>query len=127
MSGSGQAGAGPRRVLAVRAYQREFEDPIALRAGELLTVGHSGEQFPAWLWVTTGDGKSGWMAARYLERRGDDAAVARRDYDATELTVRAGDELAVLDEEGGWLWCEDARGERGWVPGDHTAPAEKGC
>jgi hypothetical protein len=26
----------------------------------------------------------------------------------------------VLDEEGGWLWCESARGERGWVPAEVT-------
>jgi hypothetical protein len=60
------------------------------------------------------------MAERYLELRGDDGGVAQRDYDATELSVEAGDELAVLGEEGGWLWCASARGERGWVPVEVT-------
>ena len=91
-----------------------------------LTVGRRDQQCNAWRWVTTEDGRSGWMAERYLELRGGDDAVAQRDYDATELSVEAGDELAVLDEEGGWLWCKDARGERGWVPVEVTGgPARR--
>jgi hypothetical protein len=120
MASSRRDGAGPRRVRVVELYRREFEDPIAVRAGDRVTVGRRDQQFPAWRWVTTGDGRSGWMAERYLELRGDDDGVALRDYDATELSVEAGDELAVLDEEGGWLWCESARGERGWVPAEVT-------
>ena len=55
------------------------------------------------------------MPVAYLERRGE-TMVARRDYDAVELAVQAGDDLIVTREESGWLWCTNRRGASGWVP-----------
>jgi hypothetical protein len=61
------------------------------------------------------EAQSGWAPTGYLEIT-DDSAMAKQDYDATELTVRAGDELTVLGEEGGWCWCSFREDEKGWVP-----------
>jgi len=100
---------------AIVAHRPSYADPIRLRAGEeLAAVGREGEH-PGWLWGTSRDGKSGWVPVAYLERRGE-KMVARRDYDAVELAVQAGDELIVTREESGWLWCTNRRGASGWVP-----------
>jgi hypothetical protein len=52
--------------------------------------------------------------------RQGETATLRQDYDATELTVRAGEELMVMVEESGWLWCANRTGQRGWVPANHV-------
>ena len=45
----------------------------------------------------------------------------RSDYDATELSVRVGEELLIQREESGWLLCENRAGQRGWVPANVVA------
>lgn len=106
-----------RAIIAHRPVQA---DPIRLRAGEeLAATGREGE-YPGWLWGTSQGGKSGWVPVAYLERRGE-TAVARRDYDAVELAVEAGDELIVTRRESGWLWCTNRRGASGWVPAEAVA------
>jgi hypothetical protein len=57
---------------------------------------------------------------RYVERRGE-GATALRDYDATELTVRAGEMVTATTHEAGWRWCTNARGDSGWVPDEHLS------
>lgn len=106
-----------RAIVAHRPGQAE---PIRLRAGEeLAATGREGE-YPGWLWGTSHSGQSGWVPTAYVERRGE-KAVARRDYDAVELAVDAGDELIVTREESGWLWCTNRRGASGWVPAEAVA------
>ncbi len=105
---------------AIVAHRPTHADPIRLRAGEeLAAVGREGE-YPGWLWGTSQAGKSGWVPVAYLERRGE-TDIARRDYDAEELAVEAGDELIVTHEESGWLWCTNRRGASGWVPAEAVA------
>ena len=41
---------------------------------------------------------------------------ARHDYDATELTVRAGEKVEAIREESGWVWCRKEDGREGWLP-----------
>ena len=105
---------------AIVAHRPAYTDPIRLRAGEeLAATGREGE-FPGWVWGTSQGGRSGWVPVAYLERRGE-TTVARRDYDAVELAVVAGDELIVTHEESGWLWCTDRSGASGWVPAEAVA------
>ena len=40
----------------------------------------------------------------------------QRDYNATELTVRGGEEVFVLEEESGWVFCRTMDGRKGWLP-----------
>jgi hypothetical protein len=61
----------------------------------------------------------------YLENSGDGrTAIARRDYDSTELTVGREQELTVLDEAGGWYLCRSESGTCGWVPGTCVEPVQ---
>ena len=41
-------------------------------------------------------------------------------YSARELTVTAGQELGIEQEESGWFWCRDQQGRSGWVPLSHV-------
>jgi hypothetical protein len=105
---------------AIIAHRPTPVDPIRLRAGEeLAATGREGE-YPGWLWGTNHSGRSGWVPVAYLEHRGA-TSVARRDYDAVELAVEAGDELIVTLQESDWLWCTNRRGASGWVPAGAVA------
>lgn len=96
-------------------YTLSSLDPLFVLKGEPLVVTYESEEWPGWIWCINNEGKSGWAPMSYLEIA-DGSAVAKRDYDATELTVMAGDELTILLEESGWCWCAFGDDEKGWVP-----------
>jgi uncharacterized protein YgiM (DUF1202 family) len=103
-------------VCQVRSsYESAYPDPLVLHAGDKLTVGDRESEWHGWLWCTVAGGKSGWVPERYVERNGH-TGVALSDYDATELTVHAGQELVIGERESGWVWCTNQAGESGWVP-----------
>ena len=89
---------------AVADYDTPFPNPLVVRAGEQLTVGKRESEWPGWIWCTTRQGHGGWVPESFVTRQGD-ACTLRRNYDATELSVRVGEELVVEGEESGWLWC----------------------
>jgi len=97
-----------------------YPDPLVLTASEQVSLGEYDTTWPRFVWCTTRQGKSGWVPEAYLDRRGT-TGILLREYDATELSVDSGEELAVLDEEGGWFWCANRAGERGWVPMENVA------
>lgn len=92
-----------------------YPDPLILRKGDTLTVGERDDEWPGWIKGTDKSGKTGWIPEVYLKITGDTAEMLR-DYNATELTVAAGEVLTVTEEESGWLLCITASGEKGWVP-----------
>ena len=102
----------------VSDYEAAYPDAWVLVAGEVLTASDRTSEWPGWVWCTQAGGKSGWVPASFLDRKGS-ACTARRDYDATELTVRAGETLTTHQAEAGWLWCTNEQGQSGWVPAEH--------
>ena len=64
------------------------------------------------------------MPDDYLQKQGEKLIVLR-DYDATELTVRPGEDLLAGEQVSGWTWCTNQAGGSGWVPADCLA-AEPG-
>lgn len=108
-----------QRCRVTSAYQAAYPDPLVIKTGERLQIGDRATDWPGWLWCTNESGKSGWVPEAYIEqhnRRG----LARRDYDATELSAEVGEELVVGFEESGWLWCTNQAGQSGWIPADHV-------
>ena len=99
-------------------YQRAYPDPIVMTKGEELKVGQEDVEWIGWVWCTSLSGKSGWVPKNYIKQEGD-RGVALVDYNASELSVHAGDELNVHKEESGWVWSTNASGESGWVPAKH--------
>ncbi|HEX6506587.1 MAG TPA: SH3 domain-containing protein [Chloroflexota bacterium] len=113
----GRAG---RIAHATAAYEAVYRDSIVLKAGDVIAVGERDTEWPEFVWCTSRDGKTGWVPESAFERHGA-TGIAARDYTAAELSVQIGDVLTVEEEVGGWCWCVNSRGERGWVPGDHLA------
>ena len=111
------------RVIA--AYEAEFPDPWRIRTGEPLAVSDKQTEWEGWLWCTRQDGQSRWVPEIYVQRQGD-AGLALYDYDATELSVHAGEELTSDREAAGWLWCTNQQGQSGWVPVENLAPLDRG-
>jgi hypothetical protein len=103
----------------ITAYRSPYPDPIAFNAGDRLVVEDRLSEWPGWIWCTTPKGKSGWAHESYIQRN-ESSGIALRSYDATELSVAEGEELKIIDEESGWLWCRYADGRLGWVPMEHV-------
>jgi len=120
------------RRLDEKEHRASHAGPIAVRAGDPVTVGRRDTTWPDYVWCAGPDGREGWVPEAFLEAAGGATAAdatadvrrARRDYDARELDVAAGDVVLAGEEAGGWLWCEVADGRRGWVPAGCLAPAD---
>ncbi len=119
--------ADAERICRVaKDYQAQFADPIAVEAGEAFTVSERAEPWennPAWMWVWCTDqrGKSGWVPQNIIQMDTDKrTGTTQAAYDARELTVTAGQELSIEQEESGWFWCCDEQGTCGWVPISHV-------
>jgi hypothetical protein len=104
---------------AIADYRSAYPDPIVLRMGDGVTIEDRESEWAGWIWCMTAKGKSGWAPESYIGRNGS-SGIALRSYDATELSVTEGEELTILEEESGWLWCQHADGRLGWVPMDHV-------
>lgn len=125
-----QSQADPERTgRVVKDYQAQFADPMAVEAGEAFTVSERAEPWentPAWMWVWCTDqrGKSGWVPRNIIQMDTDgQTGTTHAAYNARELTVTAGQELSIEQEESGWFWCCDQQGKRGWVPISHMMAA----
>ena len=115
-----------RTCKVIEDYQAEYADPIAVEAGETFAVSEktsTWEDNPAWMWVWCTDqrGKSGWVPQNLIQMDADgQTGSTHAAYNAIELTVSAGQELTIEQEESGWFWCRDQQGKHGWVPISHV-------
>lgn len=112
----------PQKLRVIEPHITSDPDPVRFSPGDVLGVGHRDRQWLAYVWGTDQAGRAGWVPEAYLKMTGDHEAVALRAYDATELTVAAGEVLDVLDETGGWYLCRAASGLSGWVPDTVVEP-----
>jgi hypothetical protein len=70
-----------------------------------------------WVWYTDRRGKSGWVPKNIIQMDADGrTGTTPAAYNARELTVTAGQELTIEQEESGWFWCCDQQRKCGWVP-----------
>lgn len=103
------------RARLVRDYRTQYRDPVRFAQGERVLVGERDTQWPEFLWATDAGGRSGWVHQRYLDA--DHGNVrATRDYTARELDASIGEQVILIEEAGGWWWCEDVSGAQGWLP-----------
>lgn len=115
----------PARVRVVEAHVTSDPTPIRFRAGDTLGVGHHDQVWIHYVWGTDQAGRSGWVPESYLDIGPDgETAVARRDYDSTELTIGRKQVLEVLEEAGGWYLCRTETGMSGWIPSTSVEPVE---
>ena len=104
------------RVRVTESRARDHVRNLSVHVGDMVGVGHRNQQYPQLRWCTPESGHSGWMAECYSEYTSPTEALVTHDYDASQLTVLAGETLEVLDEVGDWLLCRNDSGIQGLVP-----------
>ena len=92
-------------------HHARYRNPLAVVAGEKVTLGIRDVDWPEFIWATDPRGRSGWIHLSLLK---DDTVL--RDYDARELEGNAGDSVRLIELIGGWWWAENEIGEKGWLP-----------
>lgn len=98
------------------------EDPIILKKGQHIIVGEEDRQWNNWVNCNTLDNcQQGWVPEQIINRLETDVHVSE-DYDATELSVTAGEALVSERELNQWVWCRNKKGLYGWVPVEKVKP-----
>lgn len=114
-----------RQGIVTQAYQRLYDDPVSLKAGEGVRVTErdlwNDDARYVWIWCINADGKAGWAPEQFIEVDGDQG-IAKYDYNAIELTVPEGETVTIVQEVNGWYWVTDSTGDAGWVPITHITP-----
>ena len=104
-----------RRLRARKAWKRSYETPLAVTAGQMVTVGRRDSDWPDFLWCQDAEDREGWLPEAILAIEGA-SARAVEDYDAIELSVSTGDVVEGQRVLAGWIWCRDTAGDEGWLP-----------
>lgn len=107
------------KFVAVTQHRSEFPQPITFAKGAALVVGecYAGEEgWDNWYFCSTPGQCSGWVPGQVIERLHGDQGRALEDYCARELSVDPGEHLLGTRQLNGWVWCEKADAEQGWVP-----------
>lgn len=99
----------------LRDYRTRYHDPVGFARGETVTVGKRDDEWPQYFWAIDVRGRNGWVHQRFLEATSG-VTRAARDYTACELDADAGETVRLLEEAGGWWWCENSAGAQGWLP-----------
>jgi uncharacterized protein YgiM (DUF1202 family) len=108
----------------IRDYITPFADPLIISTGEELTIIPKESEWPGWIWCVNKNGKEGWVPECCIKINGPIGRVLNN-YDAHELNVRSGEELTVIRELYGWIWCLNQKNESGWVPLDNVEILKK--
>ena len=114
-------------VVGRMRYERPYEDPISVRAGDAVRPDEEESKstdIVGWVWCRGPDGREGWTPQAWLERRNEEWII-QRNCSALELNVEPGEHFRVLFGESGFLYVENSRGEKGWVP-DSAVELAKG-
>ncbi|BET67898.1 hypothetical protein ASA1KI_28160 [Opitutales bacterium ASA1] len=102
-----------------RAYTSEFEVAPRASEGDVVQFDAYYANNPRWFYGRDSRGVAGYFPVDWFEIDGS-VAVARRAYDATELTVSLGREVSIVEQYGGWLLVTDGVAT-GWIPEESIA------
>lgn len=104
-----------RKCRVIEEYKSPYTDPLIMNKGEIVSIKEKDCEWSGWIWCTNTMGESRWVPENFLEIKGDKAEI-NRDYNATELSVKIGEELIIYEEEAEWYWVTNQQGRKGWVP-----------
>ena len=104
------------KVRAKADHEVPERAPIQIFPGDVVTALRRDTTWPEFVYIVADRGE-GWVPARHLSGAAGRVTVQVA-YDTTELPLRAGTEVTVLerDDQSGWWWCRTAAGAAGWVP-----------
>jgi hypothetical protein len=108
---------GKRIGVVEKAYERVYDDPITMVAGEAIEATERTDDWNGhlWVWCVNSRGKGGWVPDSFIQTT-NGGSIARYDYSAMELTASEGESVAILQETHGWYWCTNVEGVSGWIP-----------
>ena len=110
-----------KRYVVQESRQSPYSEPIALKKGEVVTVGeeYKGEAlWPGWIWCETGSTKC-WVPYQIIQTTDKQRGILKEDYIATELNVQTGETVEAERELNGWVWARKLGSkEFGWIPID---------
>ena len=99
------------------AHQRSFEVAPNVIAEEEVTFLEYGPNNPGWFKGISHQQIEGYFPSTWFSLDPTTKkAAAQRDYDSIELTVAAGDLVAVIETEANWVRVMDQNSEIGWIP-----------
>ncbi len=104
-----------KKCRVIKDYNSPYTEPLIILKGEILTISDKESEWSGWIWCVNKDGESRWVPENYLEIHGT-TGKAKQDYNATELNVKTGEELIIIEEEAEWYWVINQEGKSGWVP-----------
>ncbi len=96
-------------------YLAAYSEPLSAQKGEPVFFKRRDPRYSGWLWCESVNGQRGWVPESWIGIM-EDGLVMQRDYTAAELSIDAGEELAVDITEAGWGWAHTGDGREGWVP-----------
>ena len=108
----------PKHYRVVRDYESPYPDPVIFLKGEEVKVGQEFKDDPDWrdwVWCEGANGKGAWSPKQFINIDGTKGTFDR-DYNAMELSVKAGEGLVVYEIVNGFGMSEKPDGKRGWVP-----------
>lgn len=103
------------RYVANADYEDKDSDPLFLQVGDQVSIGIADATWPGWVWAENGNGRKGYVPMEILEPLDDSRFVAKEAFDPKVLTLKRGDALESLRQIHRWHWCQNQRGEQGWV------------
>jgi len=104
------------RYRSTSAYQPKYADPIHFEAGEMITLGGRDSEYPEFLWAKDEHGREGWVHQSKFLVTSDKKAVTTAQYNAIELSIRAGELVSAEEALGDWSWCRSSDDRTGWLP-----------
>lgn len=106
------------KILKVtKNHKGEFQVPLVAKKGDVVEGLERETEWEGWLCCRDNSGTHGWVPKTYLDPASESGQLQfLQDYNARELTIDAGQEVIVLDEESGWAWVRTTLGEEGWIP-----------
>ncbi|WP_411844699.1 SH3 domain-containing protein [Roseibacillus persicicus] len=105
-----------KKLTANADYEELDRNPLNLQLGQKVTVGEEDKTWPEWIWTQTENGLSGYVPKDYLDLDNSPQATVTNEFDGTILKVSKGEVIESEFELGGWHWCHDDEGKKGWVP-----------
>jgi hypothetical protein len=121
---SNSAAAGESQFIANSDYEVIDRNPLSLIQGQVIRLGAPDPEWSGWIWVTADDGRGSHVPEDICQSAGEGVAVILRDFQARDLSVQSGDEVASLSEINGWHWCRREDGTEGWLPAYLLRPCE---
>ena len=108
----------------IKEYKSPYPEPIVFNKGDIVAVGKEFTDDPDWndwIWCEGSHNNKAWAPKQYLDIE-KEKGTFKQDYNALELSVSVGEEIAIYEVVNGFGLAEKSDGSKGWVPLKHLEP-----